>query len=88
MAPETPPDERISLIYAPGGQSYPIINYEYAIVKAQQPSADIAKAVKDFLGWAIDPKGGNAPQYMKSVGFVALPETILTLSNYQINLIH
>ena len=88
VGPKTPPDERISLIYAPGGQSYPIINYEYAIVKTQQPSAAVAKAVKDFLGWSIDPKGGNAPQYMKAVGFVALPGTILTLSNYQINLIH
>jgi phosphate transport system substrate-binding protein len=88
VAPETPPDERISLIYAPGEQSYPIINYEYAVVKAQQPSAATAKAVKDFLGWSIDPKGGNAPQYMQAVGFVALPQTILTLSNYQINLIH
>jgi phosphate transport system substrate-binding protein len=88
VAPETPPDERITLIFAPGEQSYPIINYEYAIVKTQQPSADTAKAVKDFLGWSIDPKGGNAPQYMQAVGFVALPGTILTLSNYQINLIH
>jgi len=88
VAPETPPDERISLIYAPGEQSYPIINYEYAIVKTQQPSAAIAKVVKDFLGWAIDPKGGNGQQYMQAVGFVALPGTIVTLSNYQINLIH
>ena len=88
VAPETPPDERISLIFAPGEQSYPIINYEYAIVKTEQPSPAIAKAVKDFLGWSIDPKGGNAPQYMQAVGFVALPGTIVTLSNYQINLIH
>ena len=88
VASETPPDERISLIYAPGGRSYPIINYEYAIVKTAQPSAAVAKAVKDFLGWSIDPKGGNAPQYIQAVGFVALPGTIVTLSNYQINLIH
>jgi phosphate transport system substrate-binding protein len=88
VAPETPPDERISLIYASGERSYPIINYEYAIVKVEQPSAAIAKAVKDFLGWSIDPKGGNAPPYMQAVGFVALPGTIVTLSNYQINLIH
>jgi phosphate transport system substrate-binding protein len=84
----TPPDQRISLIFADGEMAYPIINYEYAIVKTQQPSAATAKAVKDFLGWSIDPKGGNAPQYMQAVGFVALPQTILTLSNYQINLIH
>jgi len=88
VAPETPPDERISLIFAPGEQSYPIINYEYAIVKTEQPSAAVAKAVKDVLGWSIDPKGGNAPQYLQAVGFVALPGTIVTLNNYQINLIH
>ena len=37
-ASNTPPDERTSLIFAPGPKSYPIINYEYAIVKAEQPS--------------------------------------------------
>ena len=57
-APKTPPHERISLIYPPGAQSYPIINYEYAIVKTQQASGERRKALKAFLDWAIDPNGG------------------------------
>jgi len=88
MSAKTPPDERISLIFAPGAQSYPIINYEYAIVKTQQPNADTAKAVKDFLTWAIDAKGGNAANYMQAVSFASLPAAIVKLSEKQINAIH
>ena len=41
-APKTPKDERISLIFAPSPDSYPIINYEYAIVRNQQPNPELA----------------------------------------------
>jgi phosphate transport system substrate-binding protein len=84
MLAKTPPDERVGLIFAPGAQSYPIINYEYAIVKSQRPNADTAKALREFLSWAINPKGGNAPYYLQSVGFDALPEPIVKLSEKQI----
>jgi phosphate transport system substrate-binding protein len=88
MAPKTPPDERVSLIFAPGAQSYPIINYEYAIVKQQQPSEQGASALKDFLNWAISPTGGSAEHYMQAVGFVPLPQAIRQLSSKQIATIH
>jgi phosphate transport system substrate-binding protein len=84
MFAKTPTDERVSLIFAPGAQSYPIINYEYALVKSQQPNADTAKALRKFLGWVINPKGGSAPHYLQAVGFVALPEPIVKLSKKQI----
>jgi phosphate transport system substrate-binding protein len=84
MSAKTPPDERIGLIFAPGAQSYPIINYEYAIVKRQQPNADTAKALRAFLSWAINPKGGSAREYLQAVGFVALSEPIAKLSETQI----
>ena len=42
---KTPTDERVSLIFAEGDNSYPIINYEYAIVKAQQPAPEMVTAV-------------------------------------------
>ncbi|HEY2533836.1 MAG TPA: phosphate ABC transporter substrate-binding protein PstS [Xanthobacteraceae bacterium] len=84
MSAKTPADERVSLIFAPGAQSYPIINYEYALVKSHQPNADTAKALREFLSWAINPKGGSAPHYLQAVGFVALPESIVELSNKQI----
>ncbi len=81
---ETPADERISLIFAPGDNSYPIINYEYAIVKSQQSSAAQADALKNFLGWAISPDGGGAPHFMQAVNFVALPPAVVKLSQDQI----
>jgi phosphate transport system substrate-binding protein len=84
MLAKTPADERVGLIFAPGAQSYPIVNYEYAIVKRQQPNADTAKALREFLSWAINPKGGNAPDFLRAVGFVALPEPIVKLSQKQI----
>jgi phosphate transport system substrate-binding protein len=84
MSAKTPTDERASLIFAPGAQSYPIINYEYAIIKAKQPNAETAKALREFLSWAINPKQGAAPHYMQSVGFVALPDSIVKLSQKQI----
>ena len=84
MSAKTPADARISLIFAPGPQSYPIINYEYAIVKEQQP-AQIASALKAFLKWGISPTGGNASHYMNAVGFVALPKAIQELSDKQID---
>jgi phosphate transport system substrate-binding protein len=82
---KTPPDERLSLIFAPGEESYPIINYEYAIVKEQQPSPQVASTLRSFLTWAISPEGGSSSQFLKKVNFVALPESVVKLSTAQID---
>ena len=88
MAKHTPKTERISLIYAPGRNSYPIINYEYAIVPNNQPSPAVAAAVKAFLLWAADPRQGNSPQFLTPVHFLPLPSSVLPLSRTQIEQIH
>ncbi len=80
----TPRDERISLIFAPGANSYPIINYEYAIVNARQPNAATAGALREFFNWALSPTEGNSERFMKQVGFVALPPSIVALSKAQV----
>ncbi len=85
MVPKTPKDERVSLIYAPGADSYPIINYEYAIVSKQQPSAQTAAALRTLFTWAISGNGGNAPHYMEAVHFAPLPPSVVRLSEAQIN---
>jgi len=87
MAPHVPAHERFSLIFAPGAQSYPIVNFEYAIVHSHQQSAEIAEALREFLDWAIDPERGNASRYMQAVGFVPLPAAIVGLSRKQIDAI-
>jgi phosphate transport system substrate-binding protein len=83
----TPPDERLTLVFAPGEESYPLINYEYVVVSTRQPNAQTAAALRRFLLWAVSLQGGNAAKYLDSVGFIALPDFIRALSEKQISLI-
>jgi phosphate transport system substrate-binding protein len=85
LSGKTPTDESISLIFAPGDESYPIINYEYAIVNSSQPDVATADQIKAFLTWAISPDGGNSPRFLDQVSFVALPPGIVKLSQAQID---
>ena len=84
LDPRTPAYERITLIYAPGKNSYPLINYEYAVVSKSQPNAAVADALRSFLLWAISETGGNGGSYLKPVGFIPLPSFIRGLSEAQI----
>ncbi len=88
LDPRTPLYERISLVYAPGDNSYPLINYEYAVVSKSQPDSATASALRSFLRWAISATGGNDQQYLASVGFIPLPDFIRGLSEAQIEEIH
>jgi phosphate transport system substrate-binding protein len=80
----TPPDERLSLAYAPGDNSYPLVNYEYAMVSIHQSDAATADAVRKFLTWSIAVDGGNATKFLASVGFIPLPDFIRAISEHQI----
>lgn len=84
LDPRTPPYERITLVFAPGDNSYPLINYEYAVVSKAQPNAAMAHALRHFLLWAITETGGNSRDYLKPVGFISLPDFIRGLSEKQI----
>ena len=85
LDPRTPPYERISLVFAPGADSYPLVNYEYALVARTQPNAATAEALRSFLLWATSVTGGNADNYLMPVGFIPLPDFIRGLSEAQIN---
>jgi phosphate transport system substrate-binding protein len=84
LDPRTPPDERLSLVFAPGDNSYPLINYEYALVSTRQASPAVANALRHFLFWANAAVGGNAPKYLDAVHFVPLPDFIRALNEKQI----
>jgi phosphate transport system substrate-binding protein len=84
LTPRTPPDERLTLVFAPGPNSYPLINYEYAVVSAKQPDPQMAEAISNFLLWCIGPQGGNARSYLEPAHFIALPVPIRALSEMQI----
>jgi phosphate transport system substrate-binding protein len=69
-----------------GSSGYPIINYEYAIVKAAQGSTAQATAVKQFLNWGIT--SGSSSKFLGPVNFVALPSNVLTIAKNLIAKIH
>jgi phosphate transport system substrate-binding protein len=84
MVANTPADERVSLIDAPGTDSYPIINFEYAIISKTQPNAQTAAALRQFLTWALSPTGGSTSSNLTQVHFIALPASVVKLSQAQI----
>jgi phosphate transport system substrate-binding protein len=84
LTPRTPADERLTLVFAPGPDSYPLINYEYAIVSTEQPNRQVAAAINSFLLWCISPQGGSTAGFLDPVHFIALPTAIRALSEIQI----
>jgi phosphate transport system substrate-binding protein len=76
----TPASETISLVNGAGSQAYPIINYEYAVVRTSQASAVRAQDLRAFLAWAIT--SGTAQ--LTRVNFEPLPPSVVTLSTAQI----
>jgi phosphate transport system substrate-binding protein len=84
LTPRTPPDQRLTLVFAPGPDSYPLINYEYAIVSVRQPNRQVAEAISNFLLWCINPQGGSAASFLNAVNFIPLPTAIRARSEIQI----
>ena len=84
LGSRTPKDERLSLVFAPGAESYPLVNYEYAIVAAKQPDAATASALRAFLLWSIDEGHGNDQKLLDPLHFATLPEYVRALSDAQI----
>ncbi len=83
---QTPKSEALSLVFAPGKSSYPIINYEYAIVSQKQANAATASAIRAFLTWALTT--GNGAKFLNQVHFRPLPSAIVKMSEAQIAKIH
>jgi phosphate transport system substrate-binding protein len=78
----TPTTGSQSLINTSAAKGYPIINYEYAVVKKTQPSAAVASALKAFLKWTLTT--GAGPTFLSAVGFEPLPSNVQTIAENQI----
>ncbi len=88
LTPKTPADQRLTLAFAPGENAYPLISYEYALVRSQQQNPEQASALRDFLTWAVTPGKGSDAAFLDPVAFIALPTGIRALSESQITKIH
>jgi phosphate transport system substrate-binding protein len=72
-AKSIPANLAVSLIYTKGARAYPIVNFEYVIVKSPLSNANTAKAVRTILSYAINPAKGSAPALLAPDQFQALP---------------
>ena len=86
LGARTPPDERLTLVNAPGANAYPLVNYEYAVVSTKQANPAIAAALRRFLLWAIAPDETNE-KYFEDAHFIPLPAHTWVLSHDQIETI-
>lgn len=79
-----PDDGRLSMVYTPGAGAYPLINFEYAIVKAAQRAPGSAAALRDFLDWIVTPDEGNDPTLLATVHFAPLPDRVRAIAKREI----
>ena len=86
LGPRTPPDERLTLVNAPGTNAYPLVNYEYVIVSKKQAAPETAAVMRRFLHWASAPDETNA-KWLDDAQFIALPPHIWVLTYDQIEAI-
>ncbi len=70
-----PSNLAVSLIYTQGAQAYPIVNFEYIMVKK---GASKAAAIKTFLDYVIDPAAGSSATNLAVVNFEPLPAAVVT----------
>ena len=69
-------DIRTPIVNAPGADSYPISGYTYILVYQQQKDSNKAKAVADFLKWAMTEGQASA----KELSYAPLPQEIVALN--------
>ncbi len=68
-------DFRVSIVNAPGKDSYPIASFTYILLSQKQADAAKGKKLVDFLGWAIhDGQTAATP-----LDYAPLPKNIVTI---------
>jgi phosphate transport system substrate-binding protein len=75
VAQSLPPntDYRISIVDAPGAESYPISSFTWILVYQRQPDPVKGKKLVDFLNWALTDGEKTAP----TLDYAPLPQGIV-----------
>jgi phosphate transport system substrate-binding protein len=76
--PTVPASGAEQLVNTSAPTGYPIINYEYAVVKKTQPSAAEASAIKAFLSWILT--SGDTSKYLSATFGTAIPSATQSVS--------
>ena len=75
-------DFRVSLINAPGAQTYPIAAWTYLLVPSNMPDCAKARALAELVAWAYSDEGDAMAS---ELGYTPLPESVeaLVLAKWQ-----
>ncbi len=73
FAANMPDTLAISIVNAPGKESWPIAGYTYLIIYMDQQDCIRGKAVVDFVKWAL---GDAAAKFATDLEYVALPDNV------------
>ncbi len=77
---DMPADLRVSIVNASGKDSYPIAGLTWLLVYQNMKDKTKAKALHDFLLWALD----EGEQYAKGLHYAPLPDEVIALCKKQI----
>lgn len=71
MGPET--DFRVSITDPPGADAYPVASFTWILVRREQSDSLKARALVEFLWWALNEGQKEAPR----LGYAPLPQSLL-----------
>ncbi|MEW8958875.1 MAG: phosphate ABC transporter substrate-binding protein PstS [Moorella sp. (in: firmicutes)] len=83
-ASKMPEDMRVSIVNAPGENSYPIAGYTYLLVYKDQKDKDKGTELVKFLWWAVH----DGEKYAKDLLYAPLPENVVKLAEAKIKQIN
>ena len=78
---DRPSDLRVSIVNAGGKDSYPIAGLTWLLVYQNMKDKTKAKALRDFLLWALD----EGEKYAKDLEYAPLPDEVIKLCKKQID---
>jgi phosphate transport system substrate-binding protein len=83
-AANMPEDMRVSIVNAPGENSYPIAGYTYLLVYKDQKDKDKGTELVKFLWWAIH----DGEKFAKDLLYAPLPDNVVKLAEAKIKQIN
>jgi phosphate transport system substrate-binding protein len=82
-ASNMPEDLRVSIVNAPGEQSYPIAGFTYVLLYKEQPDAAKGKALVDFLWWALH----DGQSYARDLHYAPLPVELVEKASAKVDVV-
>ncbi len=70
-------DFRVSITNAPGADAYPIASFTWLLIRLDNPAADKARIIRDFLGWMLS---DEAQAMAKELHYAPLPAEVRALA--------